>query len=483
MQRSGTLSPDCSAQELYSRLQEVMESNQTALASIKLSVPPSISPALQTGLTGFERTGRDSAPTFRSILSSMSTPSPLLRASYQYDSHSKIPPVMASTSTAAASKHHLAAEHGSASSSSAEPAWPFHRSHSVQSAMHGRPGSSSATKTHAASGNAAATASSRVSAAWSNAAAATSAEPNSDASRRKESSNDWARELARRVPQTAGTSAALGRTALGSKPVPALHSLTSADLAAAAAARAPLDAYLQPHSETPVLQRTALDGSAPAGNAQDVADGVIGSPVYLETMQALKSQLLYCEGNMRMMQSAVDELHRRNSDLEVATLSTKNEKNAQLVDVLKQLATVTDQLREAQQHREDSLNTAQAAEQSVSELRKSLDDEVSARDAQQQALEKACAASALAAETATSKLKVAADECKRLEREIESVQLDNDRIKKMMRAQISRADEATAMWREAEADIRQCKQAMQLDAARLQVWCVSSDLCVYAVSL
>ena len=75
-------------------------------------------------------------------------------------------------------------------------------------------------------------------------------------------------------------------------------------------------------------------------------------------------------------------------------------------------------------------------------------------------------------------------------REFDAIQLllqeqasQAETLNKQLQAQTARADEATAKWREAESDIRQCKQAMQLDAARLQVWCVSSDLCVYAASL
>jgi hypothetical protein len=91
------------------------------------------------------------------------------------------------------------------------------------------------------------------------------------------------------------------------------------------------------------------------------------------------------------------------------------------------------------------------------------------KDANLQSLEKACATSVLAAETATSKLKAAADECRRLERELENVCIDTSRLKMQLQTQTARADEATAMWREAEADVRQCRHAMQLDADRLQV--------------
>ena len=170
-------------------------------------------------------------------------------------------------------------------------------------------------------------------------------------------------------------------------------------------------------------------------------------------------------------------------ELEAAAQSTKNEKNAQLVDVLKQLATVTDELRETRQQREDSLSAAQAAEHTLSELKKTMDQELSAREKSRHALEQTCAASHLAAETAASKLKVAADECRRLERESEIIQLDNDRLKKLMRAQTSRADEATVMWREAEADVRQCRHAMQLDADRLQVMRCESDFNVCVASM
>ena len=58
-------------------------------------------------------------------------------------------------------------------------------------------------------------------------------------------------------------------------------------------------------------------------------------------------------------------------------------------------------------------------------------------------------------------------------REFDAIQLllqeqasQAETLNKQLQAQTARADEATAKWREAEADIRQCKQAMQLDADR-----------------
>ena len=42
-------------------------------------------------------------------------------------------------------------------------------------------------------------------------------------------------------------------------------------------------------------------------------------------------------------------------------------------------------------------------------------------------------------------------------------------LNKQLQAQSALADEATVKWREAEADTRQCRQSMQLDADRLQV--------------
>jgi hypothetical protein len=72
-------------------------------------------------------------------------------------------------------------------------------------------------------------------------------------------------------------------------------------------------------------------------------------------------------------------------------------------------------------------------------------------------------------ETAASKLKVTANECIRLQIELEGIQLENDHTKQLLRSQIARADDATMKWREAEADARQCRQSMQLDADRLQV--------------
>ena len=56
---------------------------------------------------------------------------------------------------------------------------------------------------------------------------------------------------------------------------------------------------------------------------------------------------------------------------------------------------------------------------------------------------------------------------------------------KELQAQTTRADEATAMLREAEADVRLCRHAMQLDADRLQVLfllalCACVHCCIFS---
>ena len=77
------------------------------------------------------------------------------------------------------------------------------------------------------------------------------------------------------------------------------------------------------------------------------------------------------------------------------------------------------------------------------------------------------------AETAESELKVLRDHCRSLESQLrsscDSVLTQAETFSKELQAQTARADEATAMWREAEANTRQCRRAMQLDADRLQV--------------
>ena len=51
-------------------------------------------------------------------------------------------------------------------------------------------------------------------------------------------------------------------------------------------------------------------------------------------------------------------------------------------------------------------------------------------------------------------------------------------LNKQLQAQSALADEATVKWREAEADTRQCRQSMQLDADRLQVLWRCDAVCV-----
>jgi septal ring factor EnvC (AmiA/AmiB activator) len=56
-----------------------------------------------------------------------------------------------------------------------------------------------------------------------------------------------------------------------------------------------------------------------------------------------------------------------------------------------------------------------------------------------------------------------------MQRQLQEQALQMDTMRQQLQDQTSRADEATAKWREAEADVRQCRHAMQLDADRLQV--------------
>jgi hypothetical protein len=177
------------------------------------------------------------------------------------------------------------------------------------------------------------------------------------------------------------------------------------------------------------------------------------------------------EGNMRIMQCALDELRRQNIELVRASTQSKND---QVDDALRQLAIALNQLREMQQQRDDSLIAARAAEQVSFELEsklKQIQSETTSKDKQIQSLEQRRVASERAAETAALKLRAAADECKRLEKETQDVQREAEHIKAQLQAQAARADAATAKWREAEAEVQQCRHAMQLDAGRLQVFC------------
>ena len=56
-----------------------------------------------------------------------------------------------------------------------------------------------------------------------------------------------------------------------------------------------------------------------------------------------------------------------------------------------------------------------------------------------------------------------------MQRQLQDQALQMETLSKQLQDQTSRADEATAKWREAEAGTRQCRHAMQLDADRLQV--------------
>ena len=56
-------------------------------------------------------------------------------------------------------------------------------------------------------------------------------------------------------------------------------------------------------------------------------------------------------------------------------------------------------------------------------------------------------------------------------------------LNKQLQAQSALADEATVKWREAEADTRQCRQSMQLDADRLQVLWRCDTVCVVCIGM
>ena len=62
-----------------------------------------------------------------------------------------------------------------------------------------------------------------------------------------------------------------------------------------------------------------------------------------------------------------------------------------------------------------------------------------------------------------------------MQRQLQEQALQMETMRQQLQDQTSRADEATVMWREAEADVRQCRHAMQLDADRLQVMRCESD--------
>jgi hypothetical protein len=465
---SGFLSRSSSTQELARRLQEVIDSNQAATASVITNNPIYVPVNFDNGTSDVDRSGRQAGAAYRDRLSDLSTPrSQPLRKSFQADFHSQI--LDAAARSVDSSQHQTTSELGRTPSSSSKSPWPRHKwsntpqsgqttpyGHAMGHAMGG-----SVTRAPDASGPTIPAAFSRAAVSSQNAAAFALDEPQPKPTQRDDASSDWVKELALKVPQKGDTSGAYSRKITSVKHASASLSSSAPERAAAGDALSPLEAYLRPHAEqsahafAPRHGQLVSQGASPVHDSQVIFD--------------LKSQLLSCEGNLRVMQSTIDELRRQNFELAQAASQSKN---AQLVDLLQQLAATTDELREMQQQHEDSLSAARTAEQTASQLQNRLDkiqQESINRDANHQSLEKACATSVLAAETATSKLKAAADECRRLERELEIVSVDTSRLKMQLQTQTARADEATAMWREAEADVRQCRHAMQLDADRLQV--------------
>ena len=135
-------------------------------------------------------------------------------------------------------------------------------------------------------------------------------------------------------------------------------------------------------------------------------------------------------------------------------------------------AATMNQLQEVQPQLDGSLIATRASQQVVFDLEIKLNQiqsQAVLKDRQIQVLEQRCATSEKAADTAMLKLKVAADECERLEREVENIQQKSAAMKLV--AQTALADEATAKWREADSALQQCRHAMQRDADRLQVFC------------
>ena len=70
-----------------------------------------------------------------------------------------------------------------------------------------------------------------------------------------------------------------------------------------------------------------------------------------------------------------------------------------------------------------------------------------------------------------------------MQRQLQEQALQMETMRQQLQDQTSRADEATAKWREAEAGTRQCRHAMQLDADRLQVMRCESDFNVCVASM
>jgi flagellar biosynthesis chaperone FliJ len=67
-----------------------------------------------------------------------------------------------------------------------------------------------------------------------------------------------------------------------------------------------------------------------------------------------------------------------------------------------------------------------------------------------------------------------------MQQQLQELASQADTMSGELQAQAARADAATAKWREAEAEVQQCRHVMQLDAGRLQVLnsCGASALCV-----
>ena len=144
-------------------------------------------------------------------------------------------------------------------------------------------------------------------------------EPKSDKLQLRDASSSWASELARKVSHVNDNSAAHSRKISLSKPMPAANATFSAEVSASQASQSQ-----GPQADATIVQRaTFLNHES-------------------QSIHALNSKLLSYEGNMRIMQCALDELRRQNIELVRASTQSKND---QVDDALRQLAIALNQLR------------------------------------------------------------------------------------------------------------------------------------------
>jgi hypothetical protein len=430
-----------------------------------------VSPGTEVGYSNSASNNSSIGAYNRGALSELSTPSRApSHAPFRTDTHSH--PLYFTDLVDAPSRNGNTRGYGSTPSSAAAVPLPQRRSASPlssQSALRvpAHAGSIAASKSRVGHGVGHAAASGRASA--QGISAAVSFDNRDDHQQQHLESGSWTSELARKIPQDSSVAAASSRQGVLAQCMPTAYQPSSAEISSAHAAQSP-----RVWADASQTQRANLGSSGAAASGQDRKNGSFDVQES-QQIHALKSKLLSYEGNMRIMQSALDEVRRQNIELVQASTQSKS---AQVGGVLEQLTATMNQLREMQQQRDNCLLDIRAAEQRVFELEGQLSQiqsEAAAKDSLIRNLTQRCISLEKATENATSKFKAAADECKRLEREKESYQPEAAVIE--LQTQTARADEATAKLREAEDELQRCRYTMQHDADRLQVMCDGVAVC------